>query len=74
MKNYAEDERLLFQPRKMLISSFSLQNGTLIIPLLLFYLELEVGCTKIHYFVEYPPKKRFHSFVQSAVDARRQGD
>ena len=38
LKNYVEDERLLSQPRKMLISSFTLQNGTLITPLLLFYL------------------------------------
>ena len=36
MKNNAEEERLLSQPRKMLISSFTLQNGSLIIPLLLF--------------------------------------
>ena len=34
MKNYAEEERLLSQPRKMLISSFTLQNGTLITPLI----------------------------------------
>ena len=36
MKNYAEEERLLSQPRKMLISSFSLQTGTPITPMLLF--------------------------------------
>ena len=30
--------------------------------------------TKIHRFVEYTPKKCFNIFVQSAVDARRQGD
>ena len=30
IKNYAEEERLLPQPRKMLISRFTLQNGTLI--------------------------------------------
>ena len=74
MKNYAENERLLSQPRKMLISSFTLQNGTLITPLLLFYLQLGLFCIKIHRFVEYTPKKCFKSFVQSAVDARRQGD
>ena len=74
MKNYAEEERLLSQPRKMLISSFSLQNAKLITPLLLFYLQLGLVCTKIHRFVEYTPKKCFNSFVQSAVDARRQGD
>ena len=74
MKNYAKEDRLLSQPRKMLISSFTLQNGTLITPLLLFYLQLGLVCTKIHRFVEYTPKKCFNSFVQSAVDARRQGD
>ena len=74
MKNYAEEEKLLSQPRKMLISSFTLQNGTLITPLLLFYLQLGLVCTKIHRFVDYTSKKCFNSFVQSAVDARRQGD
>ena len=74
MKNYAEDERVLSQPRKKLISSFILQNGTLITPPLLLYLQLGLVCTKIHCFVEYTPKKSFNSFVQSAVDARRQGD
>ena len=71
MKNYAEEERLLSQPRKMLISSFTLQNRTLITALLLFYLQLGPVCTKIHHFVEYTPKKCFNSFVQSALDARK---
>ena len=74
MKNYAEEERLSSEPRKMLISSFTLQNGTLITPLLFFYLQLVLVCTKIHRFVEYTPNKCFNSFVQSAVDARSQGD
>ena len=74
MKNYAEEERFLSQPRKTLISSFTLQNGTLITPLLLFFLQLGLVCTKIHHFVEYTPRKCFNSFAQSAVDARRQGD
>ena len=74
MKNYAEEERLLSQPRKMLISSFTLQNGTLITLLLLFYLQLGLVCTKMHRFVEYTPKKCFNRFVQEAVDPRRKGD
>ena len=74
MKDYAEEERLLSQPRKMLISSFTLQNGTLNTPLLLFYLQLGLVCTKLHRRVEYTPEKCFKSFVQSAMDARRQGD
>ena len=74
MKNYAEEKRLLSQPRKMLISSFTLQNGTLIIPLPLLYLQLGLVCTKLHRFVECTPRKSFNSFVNSAVDARRQDD
>ena len=36
MKTYAEEEGIMSQPRRMLISSFTLQNGTLNTPLLLF--------------------------------------
>ena len=43
-------------------------------PLLLFYLQLGLICTKLNYFVEYNSKRCFNSFVQSAVDARRPGD
>ena len=74
MKTYAEEEGIMSRPRKMLISSFTLQNGTLITPLLLFYLQLGLVCTKIHRCVEYTPKKCFNSFVQSAVGAIRQRD
>ena len=74
MKNYAEEDRLLSQPQKMLISSFTLQSGTLITLRLLYYLQLGLIWTKTHRFVEYTPKKCLNSFVQSAVDARRQSD
>ena len=36
MKDYPEKDGLLCQPRKMLFSSYFLENGTLITPLLLF--------------------------------------
>ena len=52
MKNNSEEERLMPQPRKMLIYSFTLQNGTLNTPLLIFYLQVGLVCTKIHRFVE----------------------
>ena len=74
MKTYAEEGEIMSQPRKMLISSFTLQNGSLINLLLLFYLQLGLVITKIHRFVKYTPKKCCNSFVQSAVDARRRGD
>ena len=74
MKDYAEKEGLLCQPRKMLISSYFPENGTLITPLLLLYLDLGLVCKKIYRFVEYIPVKCFNNFVQPAVNARREGD
>ena len=73
MKEYAEKEGIMSQPTRMLISSFHLNNGTIITPSLLYYLNLGLECTKTHQFVQYTPKKCLNSFVQSAVDARRQG-
>ena len=67
-KTYAEEEGIMSQPRKMLLSSFTLQNGTVITHLLFFYLQLGLVVTKVHVFVEYTPGKGFNSFVQAAVD------
>ena len=74
IKEYAEKEGIMPQPGKKLISSSQLKNGTIVTPLLLYYLHLGLECTKTHEFVQYTPKKFFNSFVQSAVNARRQGD
>ena len=74
MEEHAEKERIMSQPRRMLISSFHLKDGIIITPLVLHYLHLGLECTKIHRFVQYTPKKCFSSFVQSAVNARRQRD
>ena len=70
IKRYAEEEKIMSQPPKMLISSFTLHNGNPITALLLFYLQLGLFVTKKQRFVQYIPKKIFSSFVQSAVDAR----
>ena len=74
MKTYAEEEGIMSQPRKMLISSFKSQNRTLITPLLFFYLQLGLIVTKTRRFAEYTPRKCFNSFVQAAVDARTKGN
>ena len=74
MRDYAIDNDLLKQPQRLLISSFKLENGTVITPLLNFYLSVGLKCTKIYRFVQYTPKKCFNNFVQSVVDARRAGD
>ena len=58
----------------MLISSFKLENGTVITPLFNFYLELGLQRIKVYRSVHYTPRKGFNIFVQSVVDARREGD
>ena len=74
MKTYAEEEGIMSQAQKMLISCFTEQNGTMTTHLLLFYLQLGLFVLKLHRFVEYTPKKSFNSPAQSAVDAGRNGD
>ena len=71
MKEYAEEDGIMPQPRRMLISSFQLKNGTIILPLLTYYLRLGLECYKTHQLVQYTPKNCFKSFVQSTVNARR---
>ena len=74
MLDYAERNALLLKPQRMLISSYKLNNGIVITPLLKFYLKLGLRCTKIYRFIDYTPQKCFNGFVQSVVDARRKGD
>ena len=69
-----QKKSLMSQPEKMLISSFKLQNGTLITPPLLFYLELGLVFTKKYCIVGYTPKKCFNKFIQSTADGRQQSD
>ena len=65
---------MLKHPQRMLISSFKLENGTIIAPLFIFYLELGLQCTKIYRFVQYTPQKYLNHFVQLVIDARREVD
>ena len=74
MREFVEKENIMAQPRRMLISSFNLTIGTILNPLLLFYLKLGLVSIKIQRFVQYTPRRCFNNFVQSAVNARRQGD
>ena len=66
-------EELMTQPRRKFNFSFQPTDGTIITPLLLFYLELGLVCTKVDPSIEYNPVKYF-DFVQSAVNARHQGE
>ena len=74
MKNYAIENEMLNHPQRMLISSFKLENETITTPLYNFCMELWLQCTKIYRFIQYSPRKSFKNFVQSVVDAKREGD
>ena len=74
MREYAEKENIMAQPRRMLISIFVLTNGTIITPMFFFCLKPGLVCKKIQRFVQYTPRKCFNIIVQSAVDARRRAD
>ena len=74
MQNYAIKNDLLKHPRRMLIFSFKQENGSIITPLFNFYMELGLQCTNAYRFVQYLPQKCFKLFVQSVVNARREGD
>ena len=58
----------------MLISSFKLENGSIITELFNLCLELGLHCTKVYCFVQVSILKCFNRFVQSAVGARKEGD
>ena len=74
LKTYTEKEGILTQPRKMLISSYFLEIGTIITPLRFLYLDPGLLCRNIYRLVQHTPMKRFNNFVQSAVNARREAD
>ena len=74
MKDFAHEHNLLKKPRRMLISSFCLQWGPVITPLLQFYLEKGLVLNQVYWFIQYPPDKCFDSFVNSVVEAPREGD
>ena len=74
MKSYADQQRLLRQPSRKLISSFHLENGSNFTPLFNFCRKLGLECTRVHRFVEYIPEKCFKGFKKLVVEARRLGD
>ena len=73
MKDFAHEHSLPKKPRRMLISSFYLQRGPLITPLLQCYLEKDLVLNQVYLFVQYTPEKGFESFVNSVVEAQ-EGD
>ena len=73
MKEYAEKEGLLNQPRRMLISSYLLENEAIITPLLLVFVDLRLVSKNNYCFLQCTPMKCFNKFVPSAVNDRKEG-
>ena len=63
MQEFAIENKLLSQPRRMLISSMKLDKGPIITPLLQFYIEQGVEVKKIFAFIEYKPQTCFRFFI-----------
>ena len=75
MAELAEEQGYLKRPRRMLISSFKLEKGILITPLVQYYLKLGLKLAKVYQIIEYPEAAfAFKDFVNSVVQARREGD
>ena len=72
MQEYADSLGSMSRQRRMVISSFEVKNGTVITPVRLSNLELELICRKIYRIVQYTHVKAFNGFVQSTIDAQRQ--
>ena len=73
-QEYAENKELMSQLRRLFFSTIDLTNGPIITPLLLFYLDMGLVCSKTYRFVEYTPVKCTNSFVQPAVNVRHPKD
>ena len=67
MKNYAIENEFLLHPQRMLIFSFKLEYGTVIVPLFNFH--MEINFMELNLLEKY-----FNVFIHSVVDARREGD
>ena len=74
MKNYAEEERILSQPRKMLISSFKYKMEHLLFICSCSIYNWILLLQKYTVLSSTFQKKCFNSFIQAAVDARRKSD
>ena len=74
MRQYAEANKLLTQPRQSLIGSYFGQKILLATPLPQWYLGHGLIVTKIYQVIQYWPRDCFKAFGESVSQARRDGD
>ena len=74
MQSYAEENKIMAQPRRSLIGSLKGEKILLATPLLKWYLEHGLKVTKVYQVIEFTPKPCFKPFGDAVSDARRAGD
>ena len=73
MQEYAKKNKLLTQPRRSLIGSYSGENIWLATPLLRWYLKHELVVDTIHEVVQYTPQRCFEPFANRVSANRLEG-
>ncbi|KAK3741920.1 hypothetical protein QZH41_001681 [Actinostola sp. cb2023] len=74
MKEFAEENDMMKQPRRSLIGSMHGEKILLATPLLKWYLAHGLEVTRIYQVVEFTPEPCFSSFGVAVSNARRAGD
>ncbi|XP_067945797.1 uncharacterized protein [Watersipora subatra] len=74
MREFAEKHNLLKRPMKTLLNSYFAKKILLATPLLRWYLNHNIKCTKVYQVIQYKPSKCFTRFGQEVMEARREGD
>lgn len=74
MKNFAEENNIMAQPRRSLIGSMKGEKILLATPLFKWYLEHGLEVTKVHQVIEFTPEPCLKPFGDAVSDARREGD
>ena len=74
MKNFAEENNIMAQPRRSLIGSMKGEKILLATPVLKWYLEHGLEVTKVHQVIEFTPEPYLKPFGDALSDARREGD
>ena len=74
MAEFADENGIMQQPRRTLVSSMKGDKIMLITPLLKWYLQHGLDITAVYSIIEYQPRRCFSDFADTVVEARRAGD
>lgn len=74
MRDFAEDNGYMTQPRKNLINSYWAKKALFATPLLKWYLENGLILTRVYQAIEMKPKRPFSKIVDHIITQRRKAD